>query len=401
MLDQSKNLMIGIFVIAAIAIIIFILMFIHPMTGDEGKMLRVRFSNIDKVNVGTRVTFGGRPVGEVVSIKQIIEEPNPRTAYEGQVYVYELNLAVDTGINVYNSDDISLRTSGLLGEKSVSITPQAPPPGMKLRVINDEVIYADETGSVEDTFKDFKELSNKFDIALDALTDTLGDIKKNRMWEKISDTFGNLEQITDSLNKPEDWSEMLANLTTISEKLVGSWGTIDEVLDNLADTTVNTKEITNQGKIIINKVAQGEGTVGKILMTDDLYLRTTSLLSKAETIMNDVNHYGVLFHLDKNWQRLRARRLNLLQKLCSPQQFRNYFNDEIDQISTSLSRVYMVLNKSGQGCNYPNLVKDYEFVKVFSELMRRVVDVEDQLKMYNTQLQDFNVKETELRDCCY
>jgi len=380
--------------------VIFILLFIHPMVGDEGRVLRVRFSNIDKVNIGTRVTFGGRPVGEVVSIREIIEDPNPRATYDGQVYVYELQLAVDSSVDVYNSDEVSLRTSGLLGEKSVNITPLPPRSGVHLRLVNDEVIFADETGTVEDTFKEIKKLSDKFDIALDSFIDTLNDIKKNQVWEKIAGTFGNLEEITTALNKPSDWEEMLDNFTTLSHNLVNSWDTFDETLINIADTVVSAKEITDHGKVIVAKVREGEGTVGKLLMTDDLYLRVTSILSKGETILNDVNHYGILFHLDKNWQRLRARRLNLLQKLCTPQQFRNYFNDEIDQISTSLSRVYMVLDKTGKNSMCPNLVRDYEFVKVFSELMRRVEDVEDQLKMYNTQLQDCNVQQTELRNCC-
>ncbi|MEC7839567.1 MAG: MlaD family protein [Chlamydiota bacterium] len=384
MFDQAKNLMIGLFVIAAVTIIIFILLFIHPMVGDEGKVLRVRFANIDKVNVGTRVNFGGKPVGEVTEIREIIDEPNPRPEHNGYVYVYELKLAVDSSVNVYNSDDVSLRTSGLLGEKSVSITPQGPKKGQELRVINDEIIYADETGTVEDTIKEFKQMSDKIEVALDSIIENLNDITENQMWAKIADSFANIRDITEALNKPDEWADTLKNVSTLSEDMVNSWGSVDEAI---ADS-----------KAIIANVKDGQGTVGKILMTDDLYLRITSLLNKAQTTMDDVNHYGILFHLDKNWQRLRARRLNLLQKLRTPQEFRNYFNDEVDQISTSLSRVYMVLNKTNQYDTCSNLVKDYEFTKVFSELLRRVEGVEEQLNMYNTQLQDYNVKETELSE---
>jgi phospholipid/cholesterol/gamma-HCH transport system substrate-binding protein len=392
MFDQAKNLMIGLFVIAAVTIVIFILLFIHPMVGDDGKILRVRFSNIDKINVGTRVTFGGKPVGEVIEIIEVIEDPDPRKAHDGNVYVYELKLAVDTSVNVYNSDDVSLRTSGLLGEKSVSITPLPPEKGQKLIIVNDEIIYADEGGTVEDTFKEFKELSDKIDLALDQVVDTLKEIKKTELLAKIAGTFGNLEEITGTLNRPEDWSKFLSNITDFSQDLIDSWDNVDEAIHNISKATSNTN-------LIFEQVTQGKGTVGKFFMSDDFYLRMTSLLSKAETILNDVNHYGVLFHLDKNWQRLRARRLNLLQKLCTPQEFRNFFNDEVDQISTSLSRVYMLLNRNGCTTKCPNLVKDYEFSKVFSELLRRVEGVEEQLKMYNIQLQDYNVKETELIDC--
>ena len=91
MVNHSKNLMIGLFMMMALAIIIFIILFIHPTVGDEGRTLRVRFSNIDKVNIGTRVTFGGRPVGEVIDIQEIINDTYPRKSHEGRVYVYEID----------------------------------------------------------------------------------------------------------------------------------------------------------------------------------------------------------------------------------------------------------------------------------------------------------------------
>jgi len=373
MVDQSKNLMIGLFVIAAVVIVGFILLFIHPDIGDEGRILRVRFSNIDKVSVGTRVTFGGKPVGEVIEIKPVIDKAEPRKAYEGEIYAYELVLAVDRSINVYSSDDISLRTSGLLGEKSVNITPMPSKKGQPLTLMNDKVIYADETGTVEETFKEIKELSDKFEEALDAVIGTLDEIKESRLWEKMAGTFANLEEITDSLTGKDR---------------------LDNLMDNLAAASENARDISA-------KINSGEGTVGQLISSDELYLRFNSLLSKGETTMNDVNHYGILFHLDKNWQRLRARRLNLMQKLCSPQQFRNFFNDEIDEINTSLSRVNMVLNNAGvRSMCCPGIVSNYEFQKVFSELLRRVDDLQDHIQLFNTQLMDLKVKETELNECC-
>ena len=92
MLDQQKNILIGIFVIVAIAIFSYILLFLHPSVGDEGQTLRVRFANIDKVNVGTRVLFGGRPVGEVVSIQEVQNARDPSLLRDDKVYIYELVL---------------------------------------------------------------------------------------------------------------------------------------------------------------------------------------------------------------------------------------------------------------------------------------------------------------------
>jgi phospholipid/cholesterol/gamma-HCH transport system substrate-binding protein len=425
MVDQAKNLMIGIFVVAAVTLIFLIILFIHPTVGDDARQLRVRFANIDKVNVGTRVNFAGRPIGEVIEIREILDEHEPRPTFNGIVYPYELTLTLDSSVEVYNSDEVSLRTSGLLGEKSVNIRPMPPKPGVPLQMIqSNEIVYADESGGVEETLREFKELSDKFEEALDSIIVTLHDFKDEQVVKKFGDafnhisvalddiktsevvqkfagTFEHLRNITDSLDEPEKWRNSLNNVDTFTTNMVKTWDTVDIAMNNLADTTQNTRVLTQDGKDIIANVRAGEGTVGKVVMTDDLYIRLTSLLSKGETALNDVNHYGILFHLDKNWQRLRARRMNLLMRLSSPQEFRNFFNEEVDQISTSLSRVTMVLDESGSPSCMPCLIQNPEFTKVFSELLRRVEDVEEYLKLYNTQLNDCNVRETEFYNCWY
>lgn len=373
MIDQTKNMMIGLFVIAACAIITFIILFLHPSVGDEGKVLRVRFANIDKLNIGTRVTFAGRPVGEVVEITEVPSVISEREVKNGKVYAYELKMAVDSKVNVFNTDSVYARTSGLLGEKSVEISPGALKKGMELVNLNDQLIYAQESGSVEDVFKDFSNIACKVDQALDNLNCLLKDCKER-------DTIKNINTALDNTN-------------LLLGRLNSKWSSFDCTCNHLNELCCNLNTLSR-------KVLNGEGSIGKLCCCDDFYLRTTSVVSKAETIMDDINHWGLLFHLDKGWQRLRARRLNLMLTLRTPQEFRNYFNDEVNQISTSLSRVSMVLDRSWNSPCGGCLVEDREFTKVYAELMRRVETLEEALKMYNQQLVDTEVKKTELCSDC-
>lgn len=388
MINQAKNVLIGVFLISAIAIVTFMLLFLRPSVGDEAQVLRVRFADIDKVTVGTRVTFAGNPVGEVVAIRELESARHERIARNGIVYVYELELAVDSGVNVYNTDKISLRTSGLLGEKSVMINPEPPAPGQKLRLVNNEIIYADETGSVEDTFREFKEVADRFDIALDSLIENLNDIQKNKIWDNLGVITQNLSDITTALNVPEDWSNTLNNVQDFSEDLLVLAGRADDTFTQIQSFLDDAQVMARDGKEIVAGIKEGKGTAGKILVSEDTYLQLNAVLSKGETLMNDINHYGVLFHLDKGWQRMRARRLNLLQKLQTPQEFTNYFNDEIDQISTSLARVSIVLEETYDNCNPCALLQDPCFGKVFADLMRRITLLEEEVRMYNAQIFD-------------
>lgn len=374
--DQLKNLMIGLFVIAAIAIIIFVLLFLHPRVGNEEKVLRVRFADLDKINVGTRVTFAGKPVGEVSSIEEIREAVDHRIGRNGTIYVYDVFLKVDSSVNVYNTDEIYSRTSGLLGEKSINIDPKPPEAGEKLIIINNQIIYATELGSVEDAIKKLTHIVDVVEVTLDSTNDILQDIKKKNIIGKTADTIENIRNITHALNKPEKWSHALDNL--------------DESM-----TTIN--KMSDSGYKIVDAVYKGQGTVGHLLMKDDIYLKFNAILNKADIVMNDVNHYGLLYSTNTDWQRLRARRLNLLQRLRTPQEFSNYFNDEVDNISTSLSRVTMVLGD----CDpyICDLLENRQYTMVFSELLKRVKSLEEELNSYNTQIVDIDARKIDLSEC--
>ncbi len=397
MADQFKNFLIGIFVTAAICIVIFVLMFLHPRIGDEGEILHVRFSDIDKVNIGTRVTYGGKPVGEVIKISDIEEGRNAPRDSDGHLYLYDLTLKIDSGIHVYNTDEISLRTSGLLGEKNVEITPTAATDGRPLNLAQGEVVYAISAGNVEETFKDLKEVSQKIEKAFAEVTITIKKINEEKIVEKVSQALENIDAITGALNNPKQWSETLDHVHSLAAKANNSWNKVDSALTSVNEAAVSARTLMEDGRVLVHESMTGQGTLGKLIGDDQLYLRANSIMSKLETTLDDVNHYGLLFHSDKGWQRLRARRVNLLEQLRTPQEFRNYFNDELDEINTSLSRLYTVWNDMGAAdpyCN--NLLLNPEYSKVFAELMRRVSMLEEEIRLYNTQIVEGQVHETEL-----
>jgi phospholipid/cholesterol/gamma-HCH transport system substrate-binding protein len=387
MVDQFKNMMIGIFVVAAFAIIVFMMLFLHPNLGDEGKTFRVRFADIDKITPGTRVTFAGKPVGEVVSIHEI--QNGERVEHNGIIYIYELELAIDSQAAVYATDTIIARTSGLLGEKSVEITPQILNKNQQYTPITNQILYASETGSVESTLKQFNSLSDRIQVALDDFIEALDSMRQGNMWNYLSDAVKQIDHIATGFNESKIWVR--------ANKVVNSLDSITTSLNDpqrLGKILENLHQFSSSGLNIFTQIEHGEGSLGRMLATDEFYLSIASLFSKAEIVLNDINHYGLLFHQDKGWQRLRARRLNLLQTLKTPQEFRNYFNDEIDSIATSLERVSMVIEEVECLPNF-SLWQDPCYIKVYSELLRRVATLEEYLQMYNQQVIDTQVLKTE------
>ncbi len=204
---------------------------------------------------------------------------------------------------------------------------------------------------------------------MDSITRTL---EESNSAERLTRTISNLEETSISINQPEKFSQIISNLSDVS----------------------------GSAKNIVAHIERGDGTLGRIILKDDFNLSLASLMSKAEVVLNDMNHYGVLFHQDKGWQRVRARRLNLMQKLSSPQEFRNYFNDEIDAITTSLERVSMVIEEVDALPCVKNLWEEPGYVKVYAELLRRVATLEEYLQMYNQQVMSSQVGLTEIINNC-
>ena len=172
MIEQTKNMLIGIFVIVGCGVIIWLILFLRPSVGNGKETLYVRFSNVNQINIGTRVLFAGKPVGEVVAIEPI---PNARMKpiadVLGEIYYYQLVLKVDSSVKVYDTDQITIQTSGLLGEKSIEITPRIPPKGAIPKLIADkQPVYAESIDPLERALTEIIHLANDMQSTFQQIT---------------------------------------------------------------------------------------------------------------------------------------------------------------------------------------------------------------------------------------
>src|SRR5574338_1167791 len=114
MAESSKNIAVGILVSCGIGLVVWVLLFLHPQFGDGDFKLHTRFTDIEKITVGTRVSYAGRPIGEVQAITPIPREEAPTANKRSPIYCYDVELAIDSHVVLYSTDDITLSTSGLM-----------------------------------------------------------------------------------------------------------------------------------------------------------------------------------------------------------------------------------------------------------------------------------------------
>lgn len=398
MTEKMKNILIGLFVMTAVTLVIGMILFLDPQIGDGKKTLEVRFSNISGITMGTRVTFAGKPVGEIVSIREI-KDARDIPSEDGRVYFYLLTLKIDSSVQVYSTDEISMRTTGLMGEKSIAILPRNPLPGKTSYPITDQILTANSTDPLENTLNQIAKVSQRMNGSLTHLDDWF--LGNQAHLSASIQTFNSFLKQGQGLIANVDQSGLVPSMTQASNKLnenleLFKSGLEDErilqKIANLADTLTQVGDSFNtDGALalqnihqITQDIARGTGTVGKLINGEDLYLRLSSLFSKGETLMNDINHYGLLFQYDKHWQRSRTKKANQLKSLDTPREFRSYFEGEVDTITTSLGRLTELLDLAGS--ERRKIVENDQFKQQFGTLIRSVQSLSDSLKLYNEGL---------------
>lgn len=336
MTESTKTVAIGVLTTAAIALVVWVLLFLHPSLGDGKNHVYVRFANIEKIGVGTRVTFAGKPVGSVVSVRLIPKSERTASKTDDNIYTYELGLAYDSKVDLLSTDEITIKTSGLMGERAIAIVPRKvdgePPRAIK----QDEVIFADSADGVDEAFAILQNVAKKF--------------------EKTMDDVNGLQ---------ENFQSTLASITATSNEL------------NKLIKRANDENLVGNLSAVVTNIRDGNGSLGKLAMNDDFYMKSVAILQKADILMNDVNSYGVLFHLDKTWQRERRRRVEEIAKLSNPRDFTAYMNDEVSRISLSISRLSIALNKVDSELEKT----DHQTIsKTFRELLNQLADLESNIK---------------------
>lgn len=398
MTERWKNILIGSFVASAFVIGVMLVFFLKPTIGDGKKEIQVRFTNISGINTGTRVTYAGKPVGEVVAIAQI---PNARTEaldQDGRVYSYQLTLRYDSRTKLYANDEIAIRTTGLMGEKSIAILPKA---GESTEPTKNSILYANSVDPLENTITRIGKVAGKAEESIERFDSWFAE--NAPMLSHATASIGGAAQSLDAVLAQVHQTGLVpstkASLDVLTDnlKLIKNAFLEDEMLSRLScllsdlsetATVFNTQgaaALSNLDKIT-RDLATGSGTLGRFIKSDDFYLRLNSLMSKSETLMNDINHYGILFQYNKTWQRSRTKKATLLKSLESPEEFKTYFEGEIDSINVALGRIGELMNRAEQNDEKAKIVQSDVFRRDFASLLRQVQALNDSLKLYNQDL---------------
>jgi len=406
MQEQARNVIIGVFVLAAICLVVWLILFLHPTVGDGEQIVRVRFANIEKISLGSRVTYAGRPVGKVVAINQIYDARTDTDTPDDRIYPYELILAVDSHVKIFTPDEIVLRTSGLFGERTIAIIPRRAPEGDTAEMIKKgSIVYAENGAGMEEVFNQISSAGGKIETAFEQIAEvieenreslhdainavktalttidvTFKNINESDLIDNVDTAATHFSQAMQDLDvtlKALDEGQFGQNLSKLTDSLAQGFDDpeiVKRILNNFDVMTGHFKEISGD-------IAQGKGTIGQLVKGDALYLRTLSLMNKGNTLLTNFNQYGILFNLNRKWQRKEAGREVQAKALRNPTLFRACLGKEVKEINQSLDKVSALIDKAP--C--PPL-EDPCFTHEFANLLRSVKCLQQELELYNDDL---------------
>lgn len=283
--NTGKNIFLGIFVLFSLLSVFAFLFFINPKIGNGKQRIFVRFTTINGITPGTQVLFAGNPIGEVRTIRTLSSD-RQISGSQKALYFYELALHIDSSIEVYHSDLVIPQTMGLLGEKAIAIIPKPIPKDSLARRVTDQLpMYGDSCDPLENTMQQLIHLGKTVESVLLTLSASM-----QQHSISLGQTLEHLSQATSEVNaftKTMNTSHFIPKLT--------------ELLTYI-------QSVCSDINMFSQSVMHGNGTLGKICQEEEFYYHLDGILKKVDLLLDDINRYGLLFNLNKQWQKEKIKR---------------------------------------------------------------------------------------------
>lgn len=272
--------------------------------------LRSRFPAVNGLAVGDPVTLGGVKVGQVREV----------LVADQDVLVM---MDIDRGISVKEDARAAVRMDSLMGGRYVSIEFGSPgatavKSGGEIRSVSssdfDEIVH--KANLIAD---DIQVLVRNVNKNQERVLGNLGDIlEKNKegisqfvntfgeMGPVMKGTFGNMKKITDDaaagkgtvgkLFKDDqlynEALEVAKNLNATSKRIdaivAKNEPKIGDAIQGWADLGTSLKETSSGLKSIVTKIDKGQGTLGKLVNDDALYVETKRVVQKIGSAVDQI-----------------------------------------------------------------------------------------------------------------
>ena len=262
---STSEFKVGIFILIGLVILATMILFVRDFRlFEKGYHFKVVFNYTGGLDKGAPVRVAGVEVGRVDKISLLNEKT---TNVQLKVWVRE-------DVQIYQNAEVFINTMGLLGEKYIEITPGTAEAAL---LKAGEIIVGKDPVRFEKALKMGEEMVEKLDGIASCLNSI---VVETNAKESIKEILKNAQESSGKLNL------LLGQLNAIAE----------ENREGMKITVVNFKELSTSlrsemGKFsqsltslknILAKIEDGEGTIGKLIVSEELYDELRAFITDIE-----------------------------------------------------------------------------------------------------------------------
>jgi phospholipid/cholesterol/gamma-HCH transport system substrate-binding protein len=244
------------------------------------KDLNALFKNVQELKIGDPVKLAGVQVGRVGSMK--IEKDKVRVLFK-----------VDKGTIVKTDSKATIKFAGLMGQNYVSLdfgTADSPvaEPGSTLESteqadISSLMAKLDNVASgIENVTKSFT--GDKIDNLFGPITDF---VKQNS--GPLTATIGNMKIVSDRIAKGEGTVGRLINEDALYVSALNTVSNLQSTADDVKLMLEDARKVVNSAQITVDGINAGQGTLGKLAKDEKLYNETSEAMANLKEILQKIN----------------------------------------------------------------------------------------------------------------
>ena len=231
------------------------------------------FDTAQDLKVGDRVKMAGVEIGRVESISLTNSKVGVLMKLHNDVVVKTDSKAI-------------IKFTGLMGQNFVAVSFGSPNGS---RLTDGNYLTTDEQ-------PDLSAIMAKLDNAAAGIQN----ITKVFSGDKIDNILGPLTDFFKQNSAPI--TATIANVKNITSQIAAGQGTVGKLINNdelyvtalatvsnLQDTATSAKDALASAKLVMNNVSAGQGTIGKLLTDETLYNSTTASMTNLNGILLKIN----------------------------------------------------------------------------------------------------------------
>lgn len=281
----SSEIKIGIIITIAIAVTIWGLNFLkgRNILKAENTYYAI-FDNIGGLEKNSKIFINGYKIGQVGNITFAANGNGNLTVTLGIEKDYKL--AVPSRAILYDAD--------FMGTKAIEIIPgksgRNHEPGDTLEAL----VRLGLTDKLEQQLTPVKNKAENFIVTVDSLMAAMAYVFDRESADLLKASIRKMENSFDGVEMLLTHLESITlNLREHNEKLAAAMSNLESITDSIArsdlkETINNTNRTLEQTHLIMEKINQGEGTLGLLVNNDTLYQNLASLSRELDLLVKDL-----------------------------------------------------------------------------------------------------------------